>query len=256
MTDQIKDITDSPTIDEPVIDKPEVKTEIDVDGLVAQLKAVGVTNPEQLQKKLDASSQAGNLARLLGDSRKQNEELSNLLNELKSTGVKTKPKDDFDFDETSSGTIDIESVVMKAIRKEKAAEQAKFRQAQQAVMAKYNRIKHDPDYEHLRESWEKLERSPDFIYQVQMGQTDPVEQYTEMVRGFYKGLSKQAYELIEQLTGGKKQPPPHMETGERSPQNIVSETDKTDGQKKINELKKKLTLTEDEEMEALNAILG
>ena len=114
---------DSPTIEESVAEtKKETKEEFDLDGLMSQLKAVGVTNTEQLENKLNASREAGNLARMLGDVKKQNQELTELVSQLQSSGNKNMANESHDFDEPVSGAIDLKSEIRNAIREEKKQE--------------------------------------------------------------------------------------------------------------------------------------
>ena len=52
-----------------------------------------------------------------------------------------------------------------------------------------------------------------------------MDEYTSTLRKYYKTLLKQSHETITTMKGGDLKPP-HVETGERTPANLVSEGDK------------------------------
>jgi hypothetical protein len=245
--------TELPTTEEP---KEEPKAgEIDVDGLMAQLEKAGVTSIEDLDGKLAASSQAGNSARLLGEERKESQRLRD---ELVTT---QRPKQQQDFMEYGEGqTINIEDAIEKSVTKVFTKQAENQRKAQEAQLVSYNKITSHPNYEFVKEEFEVKLKDPNYVYQVNAGAIDPVADFYDTVIRKQQILMKESHKTITQLTGGKVEPP-HVETGERSPSNLVSETPpQTDREKERIGLKKKVDsgqiLSQEEELSIVDSLFN
>ena len=208
--------------------KPEAKTEVDVDGLMAELTKAGIENPQQLQGKLDAGSEVGRVAQLLGDERKRSRDLEAEIAQLQAASV----KDEFDYSQENR-PIDIEAVIEKKLGNVLDARDAKARKAQEKSYAAWNKIQTDEDYHLVKEVWEEKLKDPGFVMKIQNGSLNPVDEYTSTLRKYYKTLLKQSHETITTMKGGDLKPP-HVETGERTPANLVSEGDKdTSAERKL-----------------------
>lgn len=222
----------------PVVEEPKqpvkepVKVE-EVDSLVAELEKAGVSNTQQLQKKLEASSQSGRLAQLLGDERKRSEALEEKINQILSTR-ETPAMDDF-----SEKPIDIESIVAKSVNRVLDSRDQKARKIQEAQIASWQTIQGDEDYPLVRELWEEKLKDPNLVFKIQSGQTNPLDEYTSTLRQFYKGMIKKSADTIKTLKGGTIAPP-HTESGGRTSANLVSEQKGTDRDKKIGVLREKV----------------
>ena len=210
-----------PNVELPKVEEPkEAKTEVDVDGLMAELTKAGIENPQQLQGKLDAGSEVGRVAQLLGDERKRSRDLEAEIAQLQAAPV----KDEFDYSQENR-PIDIEAVIEKKLGNVLDARDAKARKAQEKSYAAWNKIQTDEDYHLVKEVWEEKLKDPGFVMKIQNGSINPVDEYTSTLRKYYKTLLKQSHETITTMQGGKLVPP-HVETGERAPANLVSEGDK------------------------------
>lgn len=254
-------MTEEKTPELPIVEEPKAEEQkvnepaVDVDGLIAELEKAGITNTQELQGKLDAGSQVGRMAELLGQERKRNEELTARLE-----NPAPKPQNDFDLDEYGEGQpLDIEAVVVRSVDKALTAREKKMAQVQQAQLQAYQRIKGDEDYHLVASIWEQKEKDPAFIFGVQNGSVNPVDEYTSIVRNFYKGLVQKSHDTIKTLTGGEKVKQPHVETGERSSGNIVSEEPGQDEASKYRAaLKEKVNkgqaLTSEEELALVDSI--
>ena len=218
-----------PNVELPKVEEPkEAKTEVDVDGLMAELTKAGIENPQQLQGKLDAGSEVGRVAQLLGDERKRSRDLEAEIAQLQAAPV----KDEFDYSQESR-PIDIEAVIEKKLGNVLDARDAKARKAQEKSYAAWNKIQTDEDYHLVKEVWEEKLKDPGFVMKIQNGSINPVDEYTSTLRKYYKTLLKQSAETITTMQGGKLKPP-HVETGERTPANLVSESDKdTSAERKL-----------------------
>lgn len=238
--------------------KAPEKPTIDVDGLMSELEKAGITNAGELTGKLRASQESGRLAQLLGDERKRTAEYEAKLREY-ATKAPAPKQDYMDYGEGQSIDIEaaIERSVSKVINKEKEAQ----RIAQEQNLQKWNHIRSDDDYGVVKEIWENKLKDPNFVYQIQAGAIDPVQDYNSTKINYYKTLLKKSHETITTMRGGDKVKPPHMESGSRSSANMVSETSSgTEADKKIAEMKAKTNkgyiMTSEEELDLIDTIFG
>lgn len=233
--------------------KPQAKNEEEIQALLSTLEKVGVKTPQHIEGVVANAREFGNVSNLLGEERKRTQELERRLMDLESRQT-PKARDSYDFSGVENAPpVDLESVIAKVVRKENEARDIRVMEFQKRQLQAWNSINSDPDYGNVKPIWEEKLKDPNFVYQIQMGAVDPVKEYQETVRGFYKGLAMQAKTVIEQYKG-KTTPPPHVETGERSG-NIVStgEGEKHPLVKRFNELKSKVkkggNLSSEEELE-------
>ena len=228
--------------------KVEETPTIDVDGLIAELERAGVSNPEALEKKLVAAREAGNLANQLGQTRAELNEIKALLNQ------QSKPQQrDYDYESDNSG-LDLEEIIGRTLDKRDKIKAQKAAEAQKAVYNMWNEINSDDDYELVKPIWEEKLKDQNFIFQVQQGMANPIKEYNKVVRGYYKGIAKRSVDTIKTLQGkgGDIQAPMHVEGGDRVHQ-IPREETKSEGRlKELLQKASKGSLTEDEEMEALD----
>lgn len=220
----------------------------DTDGLLAELKNAGVTNTEELQNKLKASAEVGNVAYKLGETRRENAELVKRLEALESNPVAE------DLSTEYGQPIDLEATIAKGVDKVLDARDQKAAQVQQAQMAAWNIIQNDEDYHLVQPIWEEKLKSNNFVYGIQSGQIDPVAEYQQTLRTYYKGMMKKSAETIEQITGTKVKTPV-VEQGASVSSGVEEQLD--DESKVMLAAKKKLDsggqLTEAEELAALQA---
>ena len=257
MTDEKKEPL---SVEEPT-PKAEEKPEIDVDSLVTELARFGIEDPAELSGKLEAGTQAGRLAQLLGDERKRTAEYEAKLRELQSAPPQAPPRDFMDYNEGQ--TIDIEAAMeksaTKAVRAVLEQEKEQQRQLQEANLQRWNFIQSDPDYGLVKEVWEEKLKDPNFVYKVQSGVVDPVNEYNSTVRQYMKTLLKQSHDTITTMRGGPATPP-HVETGERTSANVVSETPSDADAEKLAALKARTekgeVLSYEEELGIIDTVFG
>ncbi|MFX0194536.1 MAG: hypothetical protein ACFFCW_00315 [Candidatus Hodarchaeota archaeon] len=230
-------MTEKPEL--PQVEEPQVEEKkVDVDSLVKELERAGVTNAQELSGKLEASQQVGRMAQLLGDERKARAEIEARLKELE---TRPAPKQtDFMDDYREGQPIDIEAAIARSVNKVFTEREEQQRKVHETNLAKWNFIQSDEDYGLVREIWEGKIKDPNFVYKIQNGVLDPVNEYTKTVRGYYKNLLKQSHDTITTLRGGTTAPP-HVETGERTSANLVSESpSESEAVKRRKELKAKV----------------
>jgi hypothetical protein len=238
----------------------------DIEGLIKVLEKAEISDPQRLQGKLEAGTQVGHLAKLLGDERKRSAELEETLRQQRDHIKPRKPDDLEDFMENPSGAIDIESIVARTTRQvyrsERAREAKEAERIQKANIEAWSRIQTDQDYPLIKDVWEDRLKDPAFVYQIQSGQVDPVLEYTNMVRGFYKKTIGESRKIIEMLRGNiPAAAPPHVERGGRVPANLVSESrPESEADKKIKATREKVDkgglLSSEEELDIMDAVFG
>ncbi len=244
------------TVESPVLDpipaQPQIPQEPavtqndqEINDLVATLEQAGVTSPAQLQGKLDASQQTGQMANLLGEAR---DRISNLETQLNERPPVTVPvNENFDLDNFGENQpVNLEETVVKAIRKENERNQRETAKVQQQSTQVWGAIQNDPDYGLVQKVWEQKMQDPNFAMQIQSGRVHPYQAYQQTVRDFYKGIAQQSLETIKSLRGGTTPAgdatitAPHVETGTPSHTNLI--TGKSGGttiQDRITEIKAK-----------------
>ncbi|MHA2163852.1 MAG: hypothetical protein ACXABF_15660 [Candidatus Thorarchaeota archaeon] len=224
-----EEIVESPTLDQPKetpkVESPEGE-EIDIDAFTQTLKEFNVTNNDELAGKLNASQQAGQTANLLGEERRRNEALQEEL-----AALRAKSNQELDLDNYGEGqTVNLEDVITKVYRKEKQRDMALAQRQQQQQIAQYGKIVNNKNYKgDIKKLWDAKQADPTFLIQVQSGQIDPVEAFHEVVDEYKTNLIVTAGKTIDTLRTGKLPEVPHVETGERAPQNLVSETPSKEG---------------------------
>lgn len=215
------------TVQEP---KAEPKTTKDIDGLIAELEKAGVTKTEDLQGRLRASKEAGQLANLLGTVRNENQELKDMIKSLQN------PKKENEFDYSGSQPVDIEDVVARSVEKVLTKKERAVQERQAKALEAWNVIQQDEDYSLVKEIWEERLKDPNFVFQIQRGNVDPGRLFNKTVREYYKGIAKQAGEVIRTLKTGTVQPP-HFE-GEGAVEK--SKPPMPEAQEKIKNLREKV----------------
>ena len=238
---------ETPTMPEEKPTEADQTPKTEVDDLIAELEKVGITDPEKLQGTIRASKEAGNLANLVGELRA---EVANLKQ------GKEKPVQDPEYFESESG--DLRSMIrdeLRGVQRENAEASAK---AQKIMLSQYKEIKGDSYYSQVKDIWNEKLKDPEFVFDLQSGQTDPLREYDKVVREYLVGIAKRSVDTIKTLQGGKPAAP-HMETGARVPgAPEVKDDDKRRG--KIKETKEKVDggklLNLDEELDLLDTVLG
>lgn len=252
---------ESPQIEEGKETPPEIPTEkkVDVEGLISELERAGVSNTQELTGKLEASVQAGRLAQLLGEERNRTRQLED---ELRKTAVQ-KPVDDYGVPSTA---IDIESTLERTVNRVLSKRDEAAALKQQRLIDTWNTISGDEDYPLVQPIWEEKLKDPKFVFAIQSGIKNPIDEYTKTVRNYYKNITKRAAETISQLRGGGAggvDKPPHMETGERTglhSKNLVAGKTGADTGKVVDNAKDKIkkqgALGDEEMLDILGTIMS
>ena len=239
---------ESPILDEG--EKSDEKTPDETEALLNELKNAGVSTTQELQGKLQASSQYGQMAYKLGEERREKQELLRRLEALESQKSNVENLDDY------GQPVDLQAEIRKAYRAEKELEARQQREQQARMVEVYNKIQSDPDYKLVESVWQERLKDPNFVFGIQSGQVNPLDEFNNTVRGYYKGMAKKAAETIEKLAGGAKVQTPVVEQGARLPDQ-PEEVDENEVLKSLGQkVNKGGQLTEAEELAALQAALS
>lgn len=242
-----------PTIDEP--EKTQEPEKVDVDGLLTELEKAGVSNTEQLQGKLKASQESFRLSQMLGETRKQNEELKALIQNMQTQPQQQQEYDDF---ETRQQPYDLDQSIERSVERVFTKREKAQAEMEQRVNAQWSKIVGDEDYENVKGVWDERLKDMTFIAQVRAGAIDPVEVYHQDVRKFYKGLALRSADAIKQFKGGGELNPPHVEQQGEVRKELPPEATETEQQMSSykERIEKGGRLSEKEELDALMKALG
>jgi len=245
------DVQNNLTLEDP---KPAEDPKTDIEGLLFQLESAGITNTEQLEGKLTASSQAGTAFRKLGDAKRRIDALEAAEAERR----QNKPAPDWDNDYPGNTTeVDLETTLDKVLDKRENAQLEKQYNADQWLMEQHDHIHSNPRYNMVKELWEAKEADAKFLYGVKTGRINPVQEFNSLVLDYQEGLLKKSHKTISELTGQGKPVTPIVETGQAPSANILS-TDNTGDdkhEKLVEKVDKGYMPNEDEQMAALEALL-
>ena len=236
---------------------PVAPEETDVTALIAELEKAGVTSTEQLQGKLVASKEAGNLSNQLGEVRKELSELKN----LRAAEAPTYEAPELDiYGEQNTGT-DLRKILREEIEAHDTRKVKEQFAAQEQVQAVWNEIQSDEDYSLVQSVWESKLQDPNFVRQIQQGQVNPIRAYNNVVRGYYKGIAKRSSDTIKQLQKGVVPSTPHVEGSGTANINIPENPNRAEEAKALlgkfgEKLDKGGLLTEQEELAAIQAALS
>jgi len=204
-----------PTVREPP-QEPEAPqgptaSEIDVDGILAELEAIGKKSPEEIRGMYHASREVGQLSNFLGQSR---EEIRQLRAELARMGkARTQPTDDWD-QPTFSQPVDLKNE-LKGVLKEFVTELTEEqRRAQEQWNHEVQKARGSRYYALVGDDFERALMDPEYQQRFQAGELTPSELLAE------KALEKLT-DLTGKLAGRVKGSPkavqnvaaPHVEQG-------------------------------------------
>jgi len=242
----------SPTMDEnaPEPEVKEVAEEMtEEQQLLETLKQASISKTEQLDGTIRN-------ARKTFDMQSERDQLANQLTNMEKrlAAAEKPPTETEDYGQP----VDLEAAIAKGVDKVLDKRDKVAAENQRQMMQSWAVITQDEDFHLVEKIWNEKLKDPNFVYQVQSGQVNPVMEYQNVLRGYYKGIAKSAVQTIETLTKGVA-PQTHIESGDARMPNVSVE-EISDNKKRINELKEKADsgglLSEDEEIEAIRAVLS
>lgn len=212
---------ESPQLAKPKAEAKPEKSEDEIKTLLETLEKVGVKSPQHLEGIAQNAKEFGYVTNLLGQERSKVSDLERKIQDLEARTAA--PRESVDYSQYENGqTVDLEKFIRKAVRAEREDERRQMAETQKRQLQAWNTIQSDQDYGNVKPIWEQKLKDPNFVYSINAGITDPVREYQETVRDFYKGLAMQAKNVIEKVQANKVAPP-HVESGDRGSGNIVSE---------------------------------
>jgi hypothetical protein len=245
----------SPTMEEGTeqTPTPEVNEQLSEEAeLLERLKAAGMTKPEQVDGAIR------NAQRTYA-AQSERDRLANQLEAMEKKLAEMETKPSVPSDEDFGQPVDLQAEIRKGFRAERQAEQKAQLEAQQQMMAAYNTITTDEDYHLVKEVWEEKLKDPNFVFQIQMGQKNPMMEYQNTLRTFYKGIAQKSVETIERLSKGTA-PTPHVEDGQARTPDMPSGAESSNQENTINTLTERADsgkiLSEDEELALIQASLS
>ena len=247
----------SPTMEEADVKtvetpKEEVTEQMSEEAqLLETLRAASISKPEQLDGAIRN-------ARKTFDMQSERDQLANQLSQMElrlAEAEKKPPQDTEDYGQP----VDLDSAIAKGVSKVLDQRDRMAADNQKKMMQSWATISQDEDYHLVENIWNEKLKDPNFVYSVQSGQVDPVSEYGNVLRGYYKGIAKSAVKTIETLSKGVT-PQMHVESGDARAPGVQVDQEISEREKFIKELKDKTEsgglLSEDEELAAIRAVLS
>ena len=247
----------SPTMEEADVKteespKEEVTEQMSEEAqLLETLRAASISKPEQLDGAIRN-------ARKTFDMQSERDQLANQLSQMElrlAEAEKKPPQDTEDYGQP----VDLDSAIAKGVSKVLDQRDRMAADNQKKMMQSWATISQDEDYHLVEKIWNEKLKDPNFVYSVQSGQVDPVSEYGNVLRGYYKGIAKSAVKTIETLSKGVT-PQMHVESGDARAPGVQVDQEISEREKFIKELKDKTEsgglLSEDEELAAIRAVLS
>lgn len=186
------------------------ENKIDVEALSEQLAKFNISTPKELEGKIVASQQAGNLANMLGDEKARRKELQRELEAVKAQVATIQNSDLSHYDASGEPMIDLKKEIQSGIRE---VIDTDIKQPQQRYMQERLAIQADGDYPAFAEVFEAHVNSPQVQSAIAAGQTTQTAEYNRVVRIQQKELLRQSSEVISGFKNNPRTEPPHVETG-------------------------------------------
>jgi len=196
----------------PNIEKPEAPQKEDggeFNDILSHLKEMGVETTDQLQNMQKASQESGRLAQMLGEVKKQNQELQEQLR-----GMASKPQQTYDQGYDSGESVDLTKLIRSEVggvlenfweQKQRQQSEMQMRQLQEI-----QEIRSNPRFKIVAPKWEKHLQNPAVAQKLQYGQTTLRDEFAEVLLRTYE---ENMLKMGDQITTGNVKPP-HMEASE------------------------------------------
>lgn len=226
---------EKPYVEEEVTQEPEVEANsVDIEGLVAELQAAQITDPNKLKGHL---TNARDYHRMQSERDRLAQELQSIRSEFGELKELARRPINDEYGQDTGGAIDIEKTITKVYRQERARELEQQRQGQAQIAKVWNKISTNENFPLVKDDFENALRDPVTNFKIQTGEIDVTELFYSMVTDKYKGFTGKALEALKSFKGAGTVKPPHIESNARVGTQKPEEL--TDKQKKINDILKK-----------------
>ena len=220
------------------------------EALLTELEKFGVRSSEDLTGLAQAAQQTGHLQNLLGDVKRENKELREMIEQLRSQGRRSELEP---LEPAAGEPIDLGSVVRKEISSFWQEQVEEQRRAQERQLMEMAEVMQDEYYPQVKEIFDAHIGNPAVAYKVQAGQSSYAKEYDKVVKKYLHSMLKRSQEVLKgltQATSGTK--PPHMESGEtKSAPLPPAEEEKRESMRKIDDARRKGSLDSDKALEQL-----
>ena len=223
MTERMEKMAEEkPVMEEPVEESTtqELSAEDQAKEILAELDNLGINSVEKVQGMATASSESGNLARMLGEVRQQNDQLQRQIQEMNQAQRQYEP-------EYGEQPVDLAKIVRNEIRGFYSDEVVKPQMEQtNRVYGELSAIQSDPDYPLVQQVWEKHWNAPQTQHLMMTGHTGAKEEYEKVVRTYYREAFLKTSGALRGVMD-KKATPPHVEVGDQTHVNMPTQSDET-----------------------------
>jgi cell division ATPase FtsA len=245
MSEEQKEVVvPDPTLTPPVEPKPP---EIDKDSLLSELTKMGVTKADDLHNMKRASSEAGNLANLLGQARNETAELKRMIQQMQQgQNAGYQPQDAQPID---LGQV-VESKAEKAVERVFQKMNAQQMQAQEQVEAEMADIEGDAKFPILQETFQRHIGSRATQLRFRRGETTLTKEYSRL-KDVWMDKMLEAHTNALKLTQPSVKAPHVEQGGTHSPQLPEAATESAKKLRNITEQRSQGKMSSDQAMEAM-----
>lgn len=222
MTDINDKVAGEPTTPAPKADpkgEPKGEPKDEASALLAELKNLGIDNPDKLHGVVNASQQAGKAWNEVGELRRIKQDLEAKLDRVLS--VQQKNQDPY----TDSDSIDLGALIENKLE---TFWDKKTRQQQEAEARYYqemNRIQNNPRFQSVEGMFQKHIQTPAVQAKLRNGETTLTDEFYNVKDAFYDELLKRSYNTLSQSKSPQSAKAPHVESGETHTPNIPATDD-------------------------------
>jgi hypothetical protein len=244
----------SPTMEEdPKVEAPIVEEPVSEEAQLLQtLRDASISKPEQLDGTIRN-------ARKNYDLQSERDQMANRLVDVEKRLADSEKRPDTTDTDDYGQPVDLDGAIAKGVSKALDKRDQAAAANQQRMMQSWATISQDEDFKLVEKIWNEKLKDPNFVYGVQSGQIDPVTEYGQVLRNFYKGIAKTSLETIETLTKGGT-PQMHVESGDARAPGVQVESEDSNSKKFIKQMQERADkgdqLSEDDELAALRAVLS
>ena len=186
MADEISPTMEEADVKTEETPKEEVGEEMSEESkILATLKAASISKVEQVDGTIRN-------ARKTFDMQSERDQLANQLSQMELRLAEAEKKSTAPDADDYGQPVDLDSAIAKGVSKVLDQRDRQAAENQKRMMQSWATISQDEDFHLVEQIWNEKLKDPNFVYAVQSGQTDPVSEYGNVLRGYYKGIAASA----------------------------------------------------------------
>jgi len=237
------------------VEGEEPKKQVDIDGVIDLLKKANISDPKQLEGKLQNAAGYQTIQSNLSKTEKRLATLEAENNELRNS-INNPQR--YNIDDMYGQEEPIEAKLERLLDARDRRKAERRRDMQVAQFKSYKKITGDKHYNVVKDAFNAKMQDPEVAYLINSGEMDAVEVYKNTVLDFYQDTAQRSLEALQAAKDSSSISPPNVESSARVPDR--SQDTLTDKDKKVEQLRAKAkegkSLHADERADLINSALG